>query len=388
MTRRVLAGIGLVMALAAPVGAAEVDGVLIVGRAAAGEPWSDGPTEARLADGAELAIVGVAHDGKKVVYVVDADIDPLVIGGKTVGKKARRAWPKGVEARWSTVEPHAWREAGLVAPNGSDTPFYSNVQSGGEHHGEWLGYDRVTYFSTVVAEWTGGAVARRRPAAANPPRAEDDVWGGLGTMRYQVAVRVGKLELSTPGADAVDKFGILPSVHRVSIRRDDSIIGWLTAYFMVPEVFGSAGPGKNHQTDRWIGADCADVLVGARRAGGSHIEYTNVAGLPSYATQVADVVEFDENGAIVAGRQPEGVKEGDIIRIDYAGEYSGHTPRTWDHVALLYEDRSDPAGPSKGAADGKLDGFDLLVHMGHPMLKVEPLAQQLPAKLDVLRWKD
>jgi hypothetical protein len=55
-------------------------------------------------------------------------------------------------------------------------------------------------------------------------------------------------------------------------------------------------------------------------------------------------------------------------------------------VAALYEDRSDPAGPFHGGPDGQLDGFDLVVHMGHPHLVVEPLSGQLPAHIDVLRW--
>ncbi len=34
-----------------------------------------------------------------------------------------------------------------------------------------------------------------------------------------------------------------------------------------------------------------------------------------------------------------------------------------------------------------LDGFDLVIHMGHPRLVVEPLARQSPATVDVLRWR-
>jgi hypothetical protein len=55
-------------------------------------------------------------------------------------------------------------------------------------------------------------------------------------------------------------------------------------------------------------------------------------------------------------------------------------------VAVLFEDRSDPDGPDEGRADGALDGFDLVVHMGHPQLKLEPLSHQCPARVDVLRW--
>jgi len=53
---------------------------------------------------------------------------------------------------------------------------------------------------------------------------------------------------------------------------------------------------------------------------------------------------------------------------------------------VLSEDRSDPAGPLAGRGDGRLDGFDLVVHLGHPRLTVEPLGRQCPMRIDVLRW--
>jgi hypothetical protein len=175
-------------------------------------------------------------------------------------------------------------------------------------------------------------------------------------------------------------------VHRVSIRKGDDFLGWLTSYMLVPEVFGSAGGGRLHQTERFTGADCADVMVGAiRRAGRTDLDYTNVAGLPDYATTIARATVLDDHG--VPEHPIDGVKVGDMIRIDYGGALSHHTPRDWDHVAALWEDRSDPDGPFHGGPDGKLDGFDLVIHMGHPRLIIEPLAAQAPATVDVLRWR-
>jgi hypothetical protein len=123
-------------------------------------------------------------------------------------------------------------------------------------------------------------------------------------------------------------------------------------------------------------------MVGALRRTGKLVEYTNVAGLPAYTTRVADAVQLDARG--VPAHDITGVRPGDLIRIDYTGD---PRPRDWDHVAALWEDRSDPAGPERGGPDGKLDGFDLVIHMGHPRLVIEPLANQAPAKIDVLRWK-
>ncbi len=374
-------------------GDVEPEAVLIVGRATRGGPWTDAPTEARPEDGAELAVVVKAREGRRrrLVYAADADVAPLVLDGRAIGEERRREWSVfgAVSVRWSYVEPYAWRPADQPAVNGATTPYYSNVVSGGDHHGDWLGWDVIPYFATAIGDWSSDAAARRRPATANPPRAEDDVFGGLGTMRYQVEVRFDDLDgatLASPGIDAVDTYGIEASVHRVSIRRDDTYLGWLTSYFLVPEVFGSAGPGENHQTERYVGVDCADVLIGALHAQGhEEVPYGSVSALDRHATPVAGPAELDEDGKAVDA-DITGVLPGDIIRIDYTGAWAGSTPRTWDHVAVFYEDRSDPEGPLEGRADGRLDGFDLVVHLGHPRLTIEPLGRQCPMRIDVLRW--
>jgi hypothetical protein len=163
-------------------------------------------------------------------------------------------------------------------------------------------------------------------------------------------------------------------------------LGQLAALLLVPEVFGSAGSGAQHQTERLTGADCADVLVGAvRRAGRRDFTYTSVAGLPRLTTPVEPSVVLDEHGR--PARALTAARVGDLIRIDYGGDLTGHTPRSWDHVAAWWRDTSDPAGPASGGPDGKLDGFDLVIHMGHPRLIVQPLSAQSPATIDVLRWR-
>jgi hypothetical protein len=156
---------------------------------------------------------------------------------------------------------------------------------------------------------------------------------------------------------------------------------------LVPEVFGSAGPGANHQTERFTGADCADVLTGAiRRMGYGRVWHTHVAGLGRYARPVAGPAQLDEAGRTASPLT--GVRAGDLIRIRYGTPGDFLTRHGWDHVAVLWEDRSDPAGPQRGGPDGRLDGFDLVVHLSHPRLVVEPLGRQLPARLDVRRWDE
>src|SRR5690349_11112430 len=204
----------------------EVREVRVVGRSAAGAAWTDRPTEARRDDHPELLVVGIGRAGGRRVVLVDADVGRLELGGRAVRDAERVPWSRAgeVRTRWLLVEPHAFREEGRAAPNGTTTPWHSNVSTAPGDFGRWLGYDEITYFETSLGPPRAGAAARRRPALARPSHREEDVHGGLGTVRYKVEVTPpdGRL-LASPGASAVDRFGILPSVHRVSIRRDDTI---------------------------------------------------------------------------------------------------------------------------------------------------------------------
>jgi hypothetical protein len=320
--------------------------------------------------------VVLAHRGKQTVALAPAGVTRVVIGKTTLTTQELA----GARARWSTVEPHGFRTT--PAANGVTSEFYSNVSMDPKTFGTWMGFDAIDYFERVVEPW--GTVLSI-PAIVTSGEENAQQMPGLGTVRYKVEVEVAGTTLATSGAEAIDTLGLLPTVHRVSVRRADDFLGYLSAYLLVPEVFGSAGGGRTHQTDRFTGADCADVMVGAMRRMGRALPYTNVAGLPAYTKQVAGLVELDDQG--MPAREIAGVREGDLIRIDYGGTLRGHTPRAFDHVAALWEDLSDPDGPSKGAADGKLDGFDLVIHMGHPRLEIEPLSGQSPATIDVLRWR-
>jgi hypothetical protein len=349
---------------------------VVVGRVADG-PWTDAPTEARADQKAELAAVVIGHRGRRRTVLAPAGVDRVSLGGRTMATEGLG----DVRVQWSTVEPRGFRSQ--KATNGVTSEFYSNVSTEPKTFGRWLGFDHIDYFERVVAPWGGPA---RIPAEVSSGEDGAQQLPGLGTVRFKVEVELAGHTLASPGAEATDTFGALPSVHRLSVRRGDDFLGWLSSYLLVPEVFGSAGGGRNHQTERFTGADCADVLVGAiRRMGRTDLAYTNVASLPSYTRVVAGSTDLDEHG--VPAHPITGVREGDLIRIDYGGALRNHTSRDWDHVAALWQDRSDPDGPFHGGPDGQLDGFDLVIHMGHPRLRIEPLAAQAPATVDVLRWR-
>jgi hypothetical protein len=349
---------------------------VVVGRVGDGA-WSDAATEARLDQKPELAAIVVGHRGRQRVVLAPDGIAKVRIAGSIV-KPEKLA---GAKLQWSTVEPHGFRAT--PAANGVSSDFYSNVSvEAGKTFGRWLGYDHIDYFERVVVQW-GAADTIAASVTSGEPKAQ--LFAGIGTIRYKVDVELAGTRVASPGSEATDTQGMLPSVHRVSIRRSDDFLGQLSGYMLVPEVFGSAGGGRNHQTERFTGADCADVMVGAARRMGKPLAYTNVAGLPAYAKLVVGPVELDEKG--VASKPIANAQLGDLIRIDYGGSLRGTTPRDYDHVAAWWEDRSDPDGPNKGGPDGKLDGFDLVIHMGHPRLVIEPLSTLLPATIDVLRWR-
>ena len=377
--------------LASPAAAAlSVRSVVVVGQADLDQPWTTAATEARIDQAPRLAVVAIARENigrrARTVYIVDDAVRPLRIHGGRIAERQRRPWSALGEARvrWSTVEPHAWADA-------ENAVFHTNVSVDPRTWGKWVGYTPLSYFATPLGDFDPAPAARIRPAAVIP--ADPEVtrrpaeFSGLGTIRYRVELRLGDRTWASPGPEATTRTGIDGAVHRVSIRRDDSYVGHLTAFFLVPEVFGSAGRGRNHQTERFVGADCADVLTGgAREAGMRHIDYSNVARMTEDARRISGVVALDAEGH--PPEPIEGVREGDIIRIDYGGALAGHTPRSFDHVAVLYEDRSLLPDGRFGPANGRLEGFDRVIHMGHPRLVVVPLSDQSPALVDVLRWRE
>src|SRR5258705_12585720 len=75
--------------------------------------------------------------------------------------------------------------------------------------------------------------------------------------------------------------GLRGAVLRVSIRRDDSYLGFLTEMYGQPYIWASAGlSDASHQSERLEGADCADFIVYGARRMGARIGYTYTGGLP------------------------------------------------------------------------------------------------------------
>lgn len=181
---------------------------------------------------------------------------------------------------------------------------------------------------------------------------------GAGTMAFQVRVTLkGGGALATPGLEATKYGGLTRAVHRVTFRRDDTLIGYASELLNTPYIFGSAGPDGRNQSDLLIGSDCADLVIYGRRRMGRAASYTS-----SY--------ELDRQALpLQKGARP---REGDVLHFPGAR-----------HVGILFRD-NEPRGV--------IDPGDLLLHTCWAPPTVQPLADKPCAAevsdVRVLRFPD
>lgn len=349
------AALVLTLALTAPLPAAAQD-LRLVARAPGGE-WTTGPIQARLGEAVEVRAALLDRDGRLL-----ADVPAVRWEGRL--RRAAGPLPAGAEVRFRRVEPRMVHVE--TAPPNAGIPSFSNAVLTGPEHGRWLGYDTLEYEERALEQGAGIELAPglARIGAAHPSEARRDRHDGAGSMwlSAELVLPDGRTQ-QAPGARDADRFGLARTVLRVSFRAGDDYLGWLSTYFNVPTVFGSSGPGRDHQTDRYVGADCADVLVGALRAMGAPTPYVSVAGLSRVAAPVGGVLVLREDGRVVDAQGGEArlawgrdVMPGDLVAIGYV--HARELPRSWDHVGALVRD----GGPD-GRADGVLGGDDVLRHM-------------------------
>lgn len=185
---------------------------------------------------------------------------------------------------------------------------------------------------------------------------------GVGTMAYQVTATLPDgTRLATPGLEAVKYGGLTRAVHRVTFRRDDTYLGYLTELFNTPYIFGSAGPDGRNQTDLLIGSDCADLAVYGQRRLGRKVAYTSSYGIEKPAPEQVRGVTLTEQGVALDAKGqpiPFGPGRGQVAVGDVL-----HFPNS-RHVAVLYEDR-----PPLGV----LDANDSMLHTCWAPPAVEPL---------------
>ncbi len=168
----------------------------------------------------------------------------------------------------------------------------------------------------------------------------------LGSFWYQAEVTHNNHILMTPGIGHKDKRGLSPNVFRVSIKKDDDLLGDLTSFFNVPAVFGSTP----YQVRNYIGIDCADVLMAAycKSKRWTIKKDYNVAML---TTKFKTVLKTNiQDGQPASEIQWESdVREGDFIAVKYSSS------KQYQHIGALYNDKN---------GNGLLDKEDLVLHAG------------------------
>jgi len=366
--------------------------------------------KARLGDPVRVCAMIQLGSGRRARFFADPDV--VYINGRRL--RGRRLLPTRALAReagsqtarnlvwrWYRVEPRP-HHVDTPPPN-EGNPAYSNATLFGASHGKWLGYDQIEYHETLIVGQSGSCITVDR---THPTHPKVDVNGGLGTMRYKASVTLDggvpclsctrgthsgggppPRVLSSPGMESRGRTGISAAVLRVTFRSADTLTGHLRGFFNVPNVFGSGGYGRRHQTELYQGADCADVIIGAAREGGARLAYTSVLGFRRHARPTTGKLlmtregmfhaDGPERGRAVKLRFGEEVHPGDIMLIDYAG-FDG-SPRSWDHIAVVDRDRG---------VRGQLDPQDPVLHMGYLFgLTEEPAATQAPAVIQLLRFR-
>ena len=284
-----------------------------------------------------------------------------------------------VAVSWRRVEPRR-EHTSTAAPN-EKIMVYANAVVFGPRHGRWIGYDQLEYFETPI---DGAHETRLLVDSAAPTQHADERNGDyatLGTMRLAATVELAGTRAASPGADDAPAGQIAARVFRYTLRSDDSFLGWLSSYFNVPYLFGSAGKGARSQAERYIGADCADVLVAALRRSGRHeLEYSSVAELADSFERVAGPATVGAKASPTSTlRVGTDVLPGDLLALDYVG--AAELPRALDHIVAFVADR----GPG-GAADGLLGPDDLVADSGDATgLKFDALAHQGEVRVTVLR---
>jgi hypothetical protein len=306
-----------------------------------GGPATDRPTYARKDQTVTLyALVRTATRS-----FTDAP-DPHV-AGKAIRAKPLQNAP-ALDLAWMRIEP--------------STATMSNTQSGS------FKFEPIAYATTPI----DGSANHASLIANVRPTLTTDHGDGVGTMRYQLVATQGDRELSSAGLDAKrgkGSGGLTDAVTRVTIRRDDSFLGYLTEMYGQPYIWASAGlSDASHQSEHLEGSDCADLMVYGARRMGKHIAYTWTGGLPNITKLVASGTHGDDGiYRDKAGKPIPFSGVGDLILF----------PR---HVGALAEDRG---------TIGVLDDQDLMLHTLFDSPKEQPIADSgyADTPVELRRWK-
>jgi hypothetical protein len=236
----------------------------------------------------------------------------------------------------------------------ANTPWQDNPY-------KWTGFDRIEYYRIEIQELRNQSetnpmpylevsrqhiVKWREKFALNSTGCEF-YHSDVGTFWVQVEVEDNKGIRHSPGMEDRGEGGLSRSVFRMSIRSDDSYLGYLSALYNVPGVFGSVLSQSVHH----LGADCADVLMTAWS------EWKRRPLRTNYNVQML-VCKFHQvaKTKIIAGvpdrtiRWGADIQPGDFIAVSYSED-----AKKYHHIgALLFDENGN----------GILDAKDSILHAG------------------------
>lgn len=310
--------VATLFALAPPAHAAKKVRILRAWIAAGAKGQPASTREVRVKRGTDVrlyAVVEAIVDGKRRTFSRAKD---LRRGRRKV--KGVKAWPRALGAlklTWYKLEADPISD-GIYDNTGTmERGWHPEARKSHPERWHWCSIDYVE----TKTKW--GNVWSHR-ADAKPTTTPN--YGGLGTMRFVLRVEHRGKVVFTRGRAHKDRSGLKRGIATVRFRRDDSSVGYMTELMNVPYVFGSSstsGRARDHQTERAVGADCADLVVyGWRRQGRKKQKYTWTGGLKSLSRRRARVSDLVANRYRTADGRP--IKFGRDIQAGDMLLWSGH----------------------------------------------------------------
>ncbi len=237
-------------------------------------------------------------------------------------------------------------------------------------------WDTITYVESTdaagkqsVREVDVGPIARRGVS-----------WDGtaVGTMRYRVMAEFGDWMLATPGADAAGKGGVIEGVRRVTRLggTGEPIVDHALGLANLPYIWGSAhvmgeSVSDSHQSESFIGADCADLVVAAWRMAGLDAGYSAVVPMIGKfgPTPLGTLITRKDGSFFYEKSKRIPVGEGGVVPGAMVAWRFGKGGRK-GHAAVLVQD----SGPD-GKPNGTLDEHDLVLHTMWEPAVLEPISE-------------
>ncbi|MBI2566138.1 MAG: hypothetical protein HYV63_03770 [Candidatus Schekmanbacteria bacterium] len=356
-----------------------VTGVALVSATGTATPTSDNKVVGATDSATLYAVVHVIYDatGETRHYVGGATSGlpaQAIVAGKTL---TLTPWddaalgPLDVRIYEIPVHDHHQDSAEWVT---STYPFYTNVDP---DTASWIAYDTIEYGFPQTLAQSGWRHVLASDAGTRFWRAEVSSKGNTySTLGSGDEATASNLEA------AAYSLGITAGVHRLSrlgaLAAGTSVgrvVEHAEAFRRIPWLYGSEGSStSSHQSERYVGFDCADLAVAAYRASGKSATYTSAhwlgTGSQTKAVGALGKLYWDVDSStwrdattreavtVEIGTASQQVRPGDLIFFDWDGlDAVGAADQRYDHTTIVRAD--------DGQTPGRLDLYDSLTYATH-----------------------